>query len=355
MSNTLGSPFFSNNLIFNSDRSFQLSYFSNSPQQVVESVSQMPMAEHDKVRQVIRSNNPFFTGSLHYRETDNEQWILATEIVPHTDIVMRALYDQTKEASYYVLGFALIGYDFPFIEEADGSFSITKCMFYKPRTEAITFLDTGVINRFCGITFTRNWVEKNLVLHPETQKKEILRFLDNETGFLNRIDIAPAVEDLSAGIWQRLHSEETPGSDKQWFAETLHTIIRHFFQAMLAGKRTDYYPLFNKDYPKLALVEKHMLKGLMKPFAGVDAMAKIANMSPTKLKAVFKSVFGFSMLQYHKEKNLLLSRQLVQGSTTQIKKIAAIAGYKTVNKFSAAYKKRFGLLPGADRAAKRFK
>ena len=113
----------------------------------------------------------------------------------------------------------------------------------------------------------------------------------------------------------------------------------------------NYSSLYNKDYAKVALAEKRMLDNLQKPFAGVDALAKIAGMSPTKLKTIFKSIFGFSMLQYHKEKNLLFSRQLVQRSPVQIKIVAAIAGYQTVNKFSAAYKKRFGSLPTADRRA----
>ncbi|WP_133055283.1 helix-turn-helix transcriptional regulator [Niastella koreensis] len=51
-------------------------------------------------------------------------------------------------------------------------------------------------------------------------------------------------------------------------------------------------------------------------------------MPATKLKAIFKSIFGFSVLQYHKEKNLLFARQLVQRSPVQIKKVAAIAGIK---------------------------
>src|SRR5262249_31627854 len=113
----------------------------------------------------------------------------------------------------------------------------------------------------------------------------------------------------------------------------------------------NYSSLYNKDYAKVALVEKRMLDNLQQPFAGVEAMAKIAGMSPSKLKAIFKSVFGFSMLQYHKEKNLLFARQLVQRSPVQIKMVAAVAGYQTVNKFSAAYKKRFGIVPTADRRA----
>lgn len=346
--------FLSGNLFSNFDGSYELPYLSNSPQLMVQSVTQLPKTEHNPVRQVINSDNPFCKGAMHYREADEGLWILATEFIPKKDLVSRALYDGTKEAGYYFLSFAVFEYHFPLPEEPGKAATLisTTCTFYKPRTEVATFFYTGSNGRFYNIAFTRNWVQKNLVFATEAEKEKVLQFLNHETGFINWIDIVPDAENLSAAIWQRLNAEEKPDSDKQWLTETLHHIIGHFFHAAFADRRLENYsPLYNKDYAKLALVEKRMLDGLTKPFAGVEAMAKVAGMSATKLKVLFRSVFGFSMLQYHKEKNLLFSRQLVQHSPMQIKTVATIAGFKTVNKFSATYKKRFGLLPSEDRHA----
>jgi AraC-like DNA-binding protein len=343
--------FLSENLFSNFDGSYELPYLSNSPQIMAESVAQLPVTEHNRLRQVISNDNLFCKGALHYRQADEGLWILATEITPKKDLVSRALYDAANKADYYFLSFAVFEYRFPLDETGKAAtlFSTT-CTFYKPGTEVATFFYTGTTGRFYNIAFTRSWVEQNVVFSSAAEKEKALQFLNSETGFLNWIDIVPAAETLSAAIWQQLQAEETPGSNRQWFVDTLHHIIGHFFHAAFADRRLENYSsLYNKDYAKVALVEKRMLDGLQQPFAGVDAMARIANMSPTKLKAIFKSVFGFSMLQYHKEKNLLFARQLVQRSPVQIKIVAAIAGYQTVNKFSAAYKKRFGLLPTADR------
>ena len=49
------------------------------------------------------------------------------------------------------------------------------------------------------------------------------------------------------------------------------------------------------------------------PFVGVEFIARAVNLSPTKLKMIFKNVFGFSMLQYHKEKNMLIRLLLIPG------------------------------------------
>ena len=78
---------------------------------------------------------------------------------------------------------------------------------------------------------------------------------------------------------------------------------------------------------------------------GIDFIARAVNLSPTKLKMIFKTFFGFSMLQYHKEKNMLLALQLIKNSTMQIRNIALVTGYESASNFTAAFKKRFGFLP----------
>jgi AraC-like DNA-binding protein len=343
--------FLSENLFSNFDGCYELPYLSNSPQLMAESVAQLPVTEHQPLRQVISCDNGFCKGSLHYRQADEGLWILATEINPRKDLVSRALYNTSHKADYYFLSFAVFEYRFPLDETGNAATLLsTTCTFYKPRTEVATFFYRGSTGRFYNIAFTRSWVEQNLLFSSAAIKEKALQFLNNETGFLNWIDIVPDAEALSTAIWQQLQAEETPGNNRQWFIDTLHHIIGHFFHAAFAdGRLENYSSLYNKDYAKVALVEKRMLNSLQQPFAGVDAMAKVASMSPTKLKSIFKSVFGFSMLQYHKEKNLLFARQLVQRSPVQIKMVSAVAGYQTVNKFSAAYKKRFGVLPTTDR------
>jgi AraC-like DNA-binding protein len=80
-------------------------------------------------------------------------------------------------------------------------------------------------------------------------------------------------------------------------------------------------------------------------FIGVDTIAKEISMSPTKLKSNFKMIYGFSMLQYHKEKNLLLAKQLLENSDVLINHIFVLTGYESASKFTAAFKKRFKKLP----------
>jgi AraC-like DNA-binding protein len=51
------------------------------------------------------------------------------------------------------------------------------------------------------------------------------------------------------------------------------------------------------------------------------------------------------MLQYQKEKKLLLAMQIVQNTDKQMKNIAFAIGYTNQSKFAVNFKKRFDKLP----------
>jgi AraC-like DNA-binding protein len=70
-------------------------------------------------------------------------------------------------------------------------------------------------------------------------------------------------------------------------------------------------------------------------------------MCSTKLKTSFKLVYGVSIKQYHKEMKMLLAKQLLENTNMYINEIATAVGYENASKFSASYKKQFGILPSA--------
>jgi len=169
-----------------------------------------------------------------------------------------------------------------------------------------------------------------------------------ETGFINWLDIVPDAENLSKKIWTMLETKQEGTIDINFLQKTVLNIITDFVHATNKDRRIKNYPqLNNSDYAGIARAESIILENLMNPFVGVESISKCVNMCPTKLKAVFKTVFGFSMLQYHKEKNMLLAQQLIKNTTLQVKNIALLTGFESASKFTAAFKKRFNKLPSA--------
>jgi AraC-like DNA-binding protein len=87
------------------------------------------------------------------------------------------------------------------------------------------------------------------------------------------------------------------------------------------------------------------MDNLTEGFSGIEAIAKQVNMSESKLKAIFKGVYGQSIFQYFKEKQMVLAMQLLKNPEAQIKNIAASLSYENPGKFTAAFKKYHHILP----------
>lgn len=77
----------------------------------------------------------------------------------------------------------------------------------------------------------------------------------------------------------------------------------------------------------------------------IDVLAKQAAMSPSKLKALFRTVFGMPVFEFYQQHRLAYARHLIEARKLTIGEIGLKIGYNNLSKFSQAYKKQFGYLP----------
>jgi len=85
----------------------------------------------------------------------------------------------------------------------------------------------------------------------------------------------------------------------------------------------------------------------------VEHLAKIACMSPGKLKYSFKRSFGRNIFEYLTEIRMEKAKRLLTETYLTIGIIAAEVGYKKSGAFAAAFRKYAGILPKEYRNAKR--
>jgi AraC-like DNA-binding protein len=333
---------------FYRDGFFELPYLSNSPQQMVDSLIQIPIVKDRPIDQLIYTDNQFCKGVMHYRELEDGLWILAVNINIRENIIAKALYDKAKVSDYYFLTYSVFEYEFPIGNAlTDKATLLSKCWtFYKHESLVSTYFYKGTTGKFCNLVFNKKWAEKNLSSQILDKGEELQNFLNNETGFLTWLDVVSNIEVTSTEIWRILENNGKDSFDAINLRNEVNIMIVSFFKTTLEDSRIqEYKSLNNIDYSNVAKAEKIILHNLTHPFIGVENIALNVNMSPTKLKTIFKSVFGSSMLQYHKEKNMQLAIQLIQNSGLPIKNIAMTTGYESASKFTAAFKKRFDILP----------
>ncbi len=80
----------------------------------------------------------------------------------------------------------------------------------------------------------------------------------------------------------------------------------------------------------------------------MDALAKQVSMSISSLHRHFKSITGFSPLQYHKQLRLYEAQRLMLVENERAATAAMAVGYESVTQFNREYKRMFGEPPHRD-------
>lgn len=332
------------------DDFFELPYLSNSPQVMLDSLIKLPIVKHNPSKQIIITDNAFWKGTMRYRTIEDGFWILETNLEMNENILAKATYTQDHTKDYYILSFSVFEYRFPVKDSEDIVLLSTCWTFYKPDTEVATYFYKGTKGKFFNIAINKEWVDKNLKSDKFCKKGVLERFFNSQKGFYTWLDIAPKAHVLSKKISNILESDDQIELTRAALKKNCLKLITEFFSNSFEDSRIeDNISLSNLDYANVAKAEKMILHNLHSSFLGIEAIADAVNTSATKLKNNFKTVFGFSMLQYHKEKNMLLAKQLIQNSQIEIQIIAVITAFESASKFTAAFKKRFGELPSVFR------
>ncbi|TRX42180.1 helix-turn-helix domain-containing protein [Flavobacterium restrictum] len=330
------------------DGFFELPYLANSPQIMVDSLIKNPVSNHKLLEQGIFSNNLFCKGTMYYREMEDNFWLLTSHIEIKKNIIAKSIYDENFASEFYILTFSVFEHEFPVKNATGQNIKITNTCWTlsKPKTEVQTYFYQTTKGKFYNLVFDKKWADETILIKNSAHNTTFQAFLDGKTGSFTWSNRTPEANEVAKIVSEIILSEKDGVFHIQELRKNCLTLIDYFVDNVFDDNRiAENVSLSNLNYAKIAKAEKMISLNLSVPFVGVEEIASEVMMSPTKLKTYFKTVFGYSMLQYHKEQNMLLAMQLVQNSTALINVIAAITGYDSASKFAATFKKRFGKLP----------
>lgn len=120
-------------------------------------------------------------------------------------------------------------------------------------------------------------------------------------------------------------------------------------KSILSEVLKDYYnrkdnPIPKDDMSALVLVantiEEHYMADLP-----LDFLAKVAMMSKSKLKNIFKKAYGMTITEYTQRKRIDVAKHLLLHTDLSIGHIAQVVGYRSHGRFSSLFKKYAGVLP----------
>jgi AraC-like DNA-binding protein len=98
------------------------------------------------------------------------------------------------------------------------------------------------------------------------------------------------------------------------------------------------------DEMKLYRVSERIVMDPLNP-PTIEEMCRLAEMSESKLRISFKSLYGLTLFNYMREAVMKRAMQMLADDELNIKNIAALCGYENPAKFTAVFKHIHGITP----------
>jgi len=192
------------------------------------------------------------------------------------------------------------------------------------------------------LSFTKEWLFEFLANEPQ-----------GESLFTNILMKQPLYYyELIDSEYRRLLLEVMEGKDDETFGKfkiynRVMAVLERFF-VRYYKKISDtnrHFKISSDEMQRLKMVESEILKDFSFTPPNITQLSRMAAMSPSKLKLVFKEVFGMPVYQYYQKHRLQKGKAMLITKKYTIKQVASELGYIHVKDFSRAFHKHFDQLP----------
>jgi AraC-like DNA-binding protein len=212
---------------------------------------------------------------------------------------------------------------------------------YSPTTEMVSHFDGGAENIILSIEFGMTVLEEWAIYFPLL------------AGFLKKAKAGEAAILLSRPAWITkeiqtfiyllLHLSPEDNANQKHFTLMVNNLLFHLLYQVVQQQPASKYSHYEME--RIRAARELIRKDIRYHFVIRDIAQKVG-MNEFKLKNAFRELFGYGVYEYLRSERMQFARQLLRESGHNIKEIASLAGYRSVNSFIKAFKKMFGVTPG---------
>jgi AraC-like DNA-binding protein len=124
-------------------------------------------------------------------------------------------------------------------------------------------------------------------------------------------------------------------------------MMEKFFSQLEANlKKVRYKRLDKSDIYKMMQVESELSDRFLGGLPTAEALADKYGFSETKLKRLFREIYGYPLYEYYQRCRLERAREMLAAGGRSVKETGLAVGYKSLSNFSKAFKHVYGVLPG---------
>ncbi len=333
------------------DGFYEMPVMSNSPIATVKSISKMPFVKHKPQKKYFESNNPFINAHVLYHQIEDGLWYMQSSATFKENINFVCKTNKTSPSDYFKLyleiteskvknknaylnGVSYINYSWILLKSEEGN--AHTCFKGNETFSMIIFMH-------------KNWIKENLYHDEVILQTSLKDFFKSRYEFIIVKEDQTTAEDFKVKSEQIFKLSLTTNNENvhQAWKEFISCFIYRFankYQEQDLGVKLLEISTVNRI--KIFNVEKYLVDNIYSSFMGIDVLAKKVGLSPTKMKSDFKLIYGETIFQYFRKKQLKMARQIIKKNPKkELKEISSQFGYSNHGKFSIAYRDYFGVLP----------
>lgn len=327
------------------DGSYQLNNLFQSPETMIESFDKMAFAKHDGFKKQLSAESIFLKSNMYYCNPETGLWVMISNLHFRKNVLMRNLYDEKLPLEYHLInihlktttivnksmvnGLVVKGNTWSMFKAGH---ALTEYHFKNSEEKNIT------------IFFTTKWLENQKTENPVFRNSKLADFFDSSNSVLILDETDPVYE----SIWDEMMglAAESVDQNSEAIQQFTHDILRRFIEKLNEEIISEnHFKLNDTDRKNIRRVEQFLNDSLFGDFPGIEKVAAKVGISPTKLKNDFKAMHDTSVYQYFSRQQMTLARELLLQKKYTVKEISDLFGYENASKFSAAFKKTYGISP----------
>ncbi len=193
-----------------------------------------------------------------------------------------------------------------------------------------------------NIHFSKEWLEN--FLGVEQVGEVIKKYLSLKMSAFN---YEPMDAEYKRILGELISAKESESFEKLIVQNRTMLLMERFFTRIYKKMNDQHFDMkvSNDDILRLQKVEQELLKDFSVPPTGISKLAKMAAMSPSKLKNAFKEIYGMPIYQYFQKHRMNKAKAMLLSSKYNVKEVGMEVGYSNLSNFAKAFKKSFDQLP----------
>jgi AraC-like DNA-binding protein len=129
-----------------------------------------------------------------------------------------------------------------------------------------------------------------------------------------------------------------------YYSIKLQELIYLLFDKLLARGSEKQNPVNKSDIDKLNAIRTAILADLGQP-PKLNSLSKMAGMSETKMKQLFKQTFGDTIYNYYQNERMREAGFLLKHAGYSVSEVGYQLGFSNLSHFSRLFEKHYGITP----------